>query len=95
MERTTFDSQRTDLVLADSRRDNLYEPVADDGGERGRNWTGRTMQRSLYTTAVLNPNKAVAVGAATGLALFGSLRRLKHSLGDARNVSPPPPSPRP
>jgi NAD(P)-dependent dehydrogenase (short-subunit alcohol dehydrogenase family) len=95
MERTTFDSQRTDLELADSRRDNLYEPVDYDGGERGRNWTGRTMQRSLYTEAVLHPKKAAAVAAATGLALFGSLRRLKRSLGAPRNASPRQGSPRP
>lgn len=90
MERTTFDSQRTDLVLADSRRDNLYEPVDDDGGERGRNWSGRTMQRSLYTAAVLNPGKAVAVAAAAGLALVGGLRRLTRPLrGDRDGASPP------
>lgn len=61
MERSLFDSQRTDVPVGD-RPDNLYEPVADDGGERGRNWTGRTMRTSLYTTAALRP--ALAAGAA-------------------------------
>ena len=39
MERWTFDSQRTDAPT-NGRADNLYTPVAEDGGERGRNWTG-------------------------------------------------------
>ncbi|HJU73040.1 MAG TPA: SDR family oxidoreductase [Gemmatimonadaceae bacterium] len=74
MERKTFDSQRTDIPLADSRRDNLYEPVADDGGARGRNWSGRTADRSLYTEAVLHPRKALA-SAAAGAAVVAGLRR--------------------
>ncbi|MGQ0537358.1 MAG: SDR family oxidoreductase [Gemmatimonadaceae bacterium] len=76
MERTTFDSQRTDVALADSRRDNLYEPVLDDGGERGSNWSGRTLERSIYTAAALNPGRALSVAAAAGLALIGTARRL-------------------
>jgi hypothetical protein len=86
MERNTFESQKTEVRLPVSRRDNLYEPLSHDGGERGRNWTGRTMRRSLYTTAVLNPGKAAAVAAATGLALFGSLRRLARPLGRSRKA---------
>jgi NAD(P)-dependent dehydrogenase (short-subunit alcohol dehydrogenase family) len=58
MERTTFDGQLTDKPVADGRRDNLYEPVAHDGGERGRNWTGRTKETSLYTWAALHPGTA-------------------------------------
>jgi short-subunit dehydrogenase len=59
MERWTFDSQRTDQPV-NGRPDNLYEPVADDGGERGRNWTGHTRGSSVYTKAVLNPGAATA-----------------------------------
>jgi NAD(P)-dependent dehydrogenase (short-subunit alcohol dehydrogenase family) len=64
MERTTFESQKTDRTVSRGRRDNLYEPVEHDGGERGRNWTGRVHRRSLYTAAVLHP------GAAAGLAML-------------------------
>jgi NAD(P)-dependent dehydrogenase (short-subunit alcohol dehydrogenase family) len=75
MERSTFDSQRTDIALADSRRDNLYEPVPDDGGERGRNWSGRTAKRSIYTAAVLNPKRALAMAASAGLVALGAAAR--------------------
>jgi short-subunit dehydrogenase len=60
MERWTFDAQRTDMP-ANGRPDNLYAPVAEDGGERGRNWRGHTRRSSLYTRAVLNPSAAFAV----------------------------------
>lgn len=60
MERWTFDSQCT-RVPVNGRPDNLYEPVADDGGERGRNWTGPTRRSSAYTEAFLHPFAAVAV----------------------------------
>ena len=65
MERWTFDSQQTALPV-NGRTDNLYAPVADDGGERGRNWTGHTRESSVYTRAFLHPGAAAAV---TGLAL--------------------------
>ena len=67
MERTTFESQKTANLVGD-RPNNLYEPVADDGGERGRNWSGDTKQTSLYTDAVLHPRiTASVVGAGVGL----------------------------
>jgi NAD(P)-dependent dehydrogenase (short-subunit alcohol dehydrogenase family) len=74
MEKTTFESQKTDKPMGD-RPNNLYEPVARDGGERGSNWTGRTKSTSLYTTAALHP-ELTAVVAAVGIgvvaaALFG------------------------
>jgi short-subunit dehydrogenase len=70
MERWTFDSQRTDKP-AGGRPDNLYEPVAEDGGERGRNWTGHTRGSSVYTRAFLHPYTTLAIcGAVTlGFAL--------------------------
>jgi short-subunit dehydrogenase len=63
MERWTFDSQRTETP-ADGRPDNLYTPVTEDGGERGRNWTGHTRQRSVYTEAFLRPYTALSLCAA-------------------------------
>ena len=74
MERSTFDSQGTDIPVADSRRDNLYEPVDDDGGERGRNWHGRVMKRSIYTTATMHPRATVLIAAAAGAAIAAGLR---------------------
>ena len=60
MERRTFDSQRTGTPT-NGRADNLYEPVADDGGERGRNWSGHTRESSIYTQAFLHPRLAACV----------------------------------
>src|SRR5918998_4382330 len=62
MERWTFDSQRTDKPV-NGRPNNLYEPVADDGGERGRNWGGHTRESSVYTKAALHPARAAGVAA--------------------------------
>jgi short-subunit dehydrogenase len=63
MERWTFDSQSTGQALA-RRADNLYAPLAHDGGERGRNWKGHTRESSIYTKAMLAPRTtAVALGA--------------------------------
>jgi hypothetical protein len=69
MERSTFDSQRTDKPV-NGRPDNLYSPVEEDGGERGRNWNGHTRETSAYTRAFLHPTAtAAACGALTlGLA---------------------------
>jgi hypothetical protein len=78
MERWTFDAQRTPTP-ANGRRDNLYMPLARDGGERGRNWTGRTRESSIYSDAFLRPYAALALCAAAalgvGLAAMGSSRR--------------------
>jgi NAD(P)-dependent dehydrogenase (short-subunit alcohol dehydrogenase family) len=82
MERNSFESQQTDMPLAESRRDNLYEHVPDDGGERGRNWSGRAAMRSVYTTASLHPKRALAVAAAAGLALLGAAGITRAASGD-------------
>jgi short-subunit dehydrogenase len=66
MERWTFDSQRTDTP-AEGRPDNLYGPVAADGGERGGNWTGHTRRSSLYTRAFLHPGAAATICAGVAL----------------------------
>jgi hypothetical protein len=79
MERSTFESQKTEIQLAATRRDNLYEPLPHDGGERGSNWSGRTARRSIYTAAVMHPAKALAVAASAGLAVLGARAALKNS----------------
>jgi NAD(P)-dependent dehydrogenase (short-subunit alcohol dehydrogenase family) len=63
MERSTFQAQQTDRPVANGRPDNLFQPVAHDGGERGRSWRGRVRARSLQTAAALHP------GVAAGLAV--------------------------
>jgi hypothetical protein len=68
MERTTSESQKTDEPVAPGRRDNLYEPVEDDGDERGR-YAGRVSGHSLYTHAALHPRETLLAASALGLAL--------------------------
>jgi hypothetical protein len=60
MERWTFDSQRTGEPT-NARADNLFEPVGDDGGERGRHWHGHTRRSSVYTKAALHPVRTAGV----------------------------------
>jgi len=76
MERWTFDSQRTNKPV-NGRPDNLYEPVDDDGGERGRNWSGHTRSSSIYTKAMLHPAAATAalMGVVAGVALTRASRQ--------------------
>jgi NAD(P)-dependent dehydrogenase (short-subunit alcohol dehydrogenase family) len=75
MERTTFQSQQSDRRLSPARRDNLYQPVGYDGGERGSNWSGRVHQRSLYTTAALHPGATAAVMLLVTAAAAGAAAR--------------------
>ena len=81
MERTTFDSQLTNIPVAADRKDNLYEPVEYDGGERGRTWKGRTKSASLYTMAALHPERAAVVAVALGLVLTTGVRALRRGDG--------------
>ncbi len=74
LQRSPFDAQPSHLTLVSDRRDNLYGPVSDDGGERGHNYSGRVMKRSLYTAASLNPGKTAMVAAAFGIALAAGFR---------------------
>jgi NAD(P)-dependent dehydrogenase (short-subunit alcohol dehydrogenase family) len=67
---TMFEAQQTG-VSSGGRPDNLHSPVADDGGERGRNWTGRTKGTSLYTAGALHP-RAATLGI-TALAIAGTI----------------------
>jgi NAD(P)-dependent dehydrogenase (short-subunit alcohol dehydrogenase family) len=90
MEKTTFESQKTDKPVGD-RPDNLYAPVAHDGGERGRNWTGRTKSTSLYTTAALHPG-VTAVVAAAGVGLLAAvvLGGRRTAIDAVAEEAPPP-----
>jgi len=74
MERTTFDSQLTDIPVTAERKDNLYEPVEHDGGERGRTWKGRTKSWSFYTTTALHPRAAALAAVGAGLLLAAGAR---------------------
>jgi short-subunit dehydrogenase len=68
MERWSFDSQGT-CIPTDGRPDNLYQPVAQDGGERGRHWSGHTRGSSIYTQAFLHPYRALAIASALAVAV--------------------------
>ena len=84
MERTMFDSQKTDRPVGD-RPDNLYAPVEHDGGERGRNWTGDTKAVSLYTRAALHPELSAvvaALGVGAVIAGVAGVKRLAHHQTD-------------
>lgn len=83
MERWTFDSQRTDKPV-DGRPDNLFEPVMDDGGERGRNWSGHTRGSSVYTTAFLHPRMTAL--ALAGLAAALALAAVRGRTTDVRQT---------
>jgi len=72
MERWTFDSQKTDRPV-DGRPDNLYRPVAQDGGERGRNWRGHTRRSSIYTKAALHPAATALLVALAGVGMARAL----------------------
>jgi NAD(P)-dependent dehydrogenase (short-subunit alcohol dehydrogenase family) len=74
MERATFDSQLTDTPV-NGRADNLYAPVPNDGGERGRNWKSHTRASSLYTRAALHPGATAAAVAAVALGLGAAAAR--------------------
>jgi hypothetical protein len=77
MERWAFDSQKTDRP-ASGRPDNLYVPVRDDGGERGRNWEGHTRASSVYTEAALHPGVAAAVALCLAAVIAGTGWRRLH-----------------
>jgi short-subunit dehydrogenase len=82
MERSTFDSQKTNTRLRHGRPDNLYAPVEHDGGERGH-FNGRVRKWSAYTEAVLHPRRAALIATAVAAAAFGAKRMLA-STSDGR-----------
>jgi hypothetical protein len=86
MERWTFESQQTEMRL-NGRADNLYQPVAHDGGERGRNWSGHTRSSSVYTRAFLHPIAAavllsgITASIAASFTTIRARRRRRPSVG--------------
>ncbi len=76
MGRSTFAAQRSERPVTPQRRDNLFEPVEQDGGERGR-WNGRTRRRSLYTWVALNPIRALVGLSALGVGLVAGSRAVR------------------
>ena len=78
-----FEAQRTNIPAA-GRPDNLFEPIATDGGERGRTWQGRTKETSVTTAAALRPRIAI------GMLLLGTAA----ALGASRYVNGWPAAPR-
>jgi hypothetical protein len=91
MERTLFDSQKTDQPYH-GRPDNLFSPVTDDGGERGRNWHGRTWRQSAYTAAALHPTMAatllLSAASAFAVASYGRRRLAEIRLAERSQSSP-------
>ena len=74
MERGTFESQKTDTPLSDTRPDNLYAPVDHDGGERGH-FSGRVRKWSAYTQAALHPKRTVILATIAAAATAVAARR--------------------
>lgn len=90
MERTTFDSQRTEMPAGDGKPDNIYAPVANDGGERGH-FDGRVHEWSAYSTAVTHPKRALLLGAAVGTALYLGRRAMMQRRRESTDSAPHPP----
>jgi len=78
MEATAFRQQQSDVPL-DGRPDNLYAPLDDDGGERGRNWKGHVMESSMYTRAALNPVLTAVAFAGAALAFLAASRAIRQA----------------
>lgn len=76
MERTTFDSQKTNIRASVDRPTNLYEPLDYDGGEHGA-YGGRVRKWSAYTEAILHPRATAGILAGIGMALVAGARRLR------------------
>jgi short-subunit dehydrogenase len=81
LERFGFEAQTTGEQVLD-RPDNLYTPVAHDGGPRGRNWRGRTLERSVLTTALLHPVATAAIVGACAVAAGVALSRAGNGHGE-------------
>jgi len=76
-EKTGFESQKyRDRAESTRRRDNLYEPLDEDGGERGA-YDGHVMESSAYSRAALSPLTSVATVIGLGLAVAAGVRALR------------------
>jgi NAD(P)-dependent dehydrogenase (short-subunit alcohol dehydrogenase family) len=85
-------AQLSEIPTSPRRDDNLWHPVADDGGERGRTWTGRTKGTSLYTWLAMHGGPfALAVLAGMLVPALATTRRRRTSRGgepSARELVP-------
>jgi hypothetical protein len=68
--RTGYDSQQADEPLSTPRRDNLFEPVDEDHGARGR-FSDQSRKSSLHLWLTTH-RRALAAGAAAALAATGA-----------------------
>jgi NAD(P)-dependent dehydrogenase (short-subunit alcohol dehydrogenase family) len=71
MERKTIADQLSDRPVGEGRPDNLWSPVAYDGGERGGNHSGRVKGTSVYTVAALHSRATLGVVLGLATAAFG------------------------
>lgn len=77
MERLLFNAQKSRKPADEERPHNLYAPLSDDGGERGRNWEGPTFESSAYTSVMLHrPAFALGFGLAAAASAL-TIRRLR------------------
>ena len=72
----TSHQQSSGIPLTPGRADNLYQPVPHDGGERGHNWEGPVMRRSLYAQTQLHPGRTALAVAGLGAAFLLGRRLL-------------------
>jgi NAD(P)-dependent dehydrogenase (short-subunit alcohol dehydrogenase family) len=88
LRRNAFTGQMSDTPLSSDRTDNLYEPVAFDGGERSsrENWGGHVMERSLYTAASIHPRTTALMAIGAGVALAAGMRALRGRNGDEEDA---------
>jgi len=81
-EKTQFDAQKyKDRPASSRRRDNLYEPLENDGGERGR-YDGPVMESSAYSRATTSPLSGLVKAVGLGLVVAAGVRALRGSAAD-------------
>lgn len=73
MEKTLFDAQQYEERVTPRRKDNLYEPLEHDGGERG-DFPGHVMHSSLYTRAALRPVATALAAVGVGAMVMAGMR---------------------
>lgn len=81
MERTQFEAPRSDRPITEEHKDNLYEPVTNDGGMRGANTPGHVSESSLYTSAKLHPKRTGVAVLGAGLAILAAARLGRKQFG--------------
>jgi NAD(P)-dependent dehydrogenase (short-subunit alcohol dehydrogenase family) len=76
-EKTQFDGQKyKDRPTSSRRRDNLYEPLENDGGARGR-YDGPVMASSVYSRAATSPLSGLVKVVGLGLVVAAGVRALR------------------